>query len=127
MENAHFCDCDYDEKSNLIGIMCKHCQKIEDEGIAKNKWYKQIKKVSAYVRLTDLQSSKEDRIIIVIELYEYLMGLPELVAQHKNFRAVTILKVEKFKEEEDDENLIKTLDKFLLFVEELKNHPEYVS
>jgi Rad3-related DNA helicase len=125
MDYAHFCDCDYDEQSKLVGIMCKHCKIIEDEGIAKNKWYKQIKKVSAYVKLTELQSNKEDRIIIVIELYEYLMTLPELVAEHKKFRTVTIEKVIKFKEEEDDENLIKTFDKFLLFIEELKNHPGY--
>jgi hypothetical protein len=121
--SAIFCDCDYDDTSNVIGNMCKYC-KTRDDIARKNEWYDEIKTIKKYL----LQSENlpvDDRIPVIRELFEYILTRDKFMARNSKFRITTKNKMEEFKLDEKAACLLDIFNKMDIYLEELKHHPEY--
>jgi hypothetical protein len=119
---AILCDCDYDEESNVIGNMCKYC-KEKDDIERKKKWYEEIKTIKKL--LLHNEYIVDDRIPNVRKLLEYILTCDNFIAQNPRFRNILESKIIEFKCDQLGTSLIDIYDKMDIFLEELKNHPEY--
>ena len=124
MAKAVLCDCDFDEKSDIIGSLCKYC-KIIDDKLRENQWYEQIKVIKKYLSTVENTPGSENKIPIIYTLFEYLLTLPIFIAKNTGFRNAIINKIIEFKNYEDVTLLLPVFNKFDIFMEEIKNYPDY--
>jgi hypothetical protein len=122
---AYLCDCNFDKESNVIGLLCKYC-KIKDDKLRESQWYEQVKIIKKYLILVENTRGSENKIPIVKTMFEYLLTQHIFIAKNPGFRKAVISKVDEFRTDENIDILLPVFDKFSIFIEELKNHQDYV-
>jgi hypothetical protein len=123
---AVLCDCDFDENSNLISPLCKHC-KILDDKQRENKWYEQIKVIKKYLSVVENTKEIKDKVLFLDKLFKYLLTQDVFLAKHTGFRNAVLNKIDELKDDENirEYNLLPLLNNTSIFLNELKNHPDY--
>lgn len=121
---AVLCECDYDNESNIIGNMCKYC-KEKDDIARKNEWYEEIKTIKKLLLQSENTPLVNNRIPIIREMFEYILTRDKFMARNSNFRNSFKNKIDEFKLDEKSACLADIFEKTEIYLEELKNHPEY--
>jgi hypothetical protein len=120
---AVLCDCDYDNESQIIGNLCKYCKVIDDKA-RENEWYEEIKTIKKLL-LQSENTPVDNRIPIIRKLFEYILTRDKFMSRNSNFRNTLKNKIEEFKLDEKAVCLADIFEKTEIYLEELKNHPEY--
>jgi hypothetical protein len=120
---AVLCDCEYDNESYIIGNMCKYC-KEKDDIARKNEWYEEIKTIKPLLLKCE-NTPSNDRIPIIRKLFEYILTRNKFMARNSIFRNSLKNKINEFKLDEKAICLTDIFEKTEIYLEELKNHPEY--
>lgn len=123
---AILCDCDYDEESNVIGNICKHCKKIDDIE-RQNEWYEEVKTIKKLLLQSENTQLVHNRIPIIRKMFEYILTRDKFMARNPNFRKSLKNKIDEFKLDQKAKDLADIFEKTEIYLEELKNHPEYLS
>jgi hypothetical protein len=114
------CDCEYNDKNELINSLCNHCHLREEKQKSKP-WYIEVKTISKYLKLQELTSNIEDRMVIMKDMFEYIMTCTKFMAQNPKFRITASLKIKEFREDPRSSSIKHILDKTNDFIENLKN------
>jgi hypothetical protein len=122
--DAILCNCEYTEDSKLIGNLCSHC-KVKDDKLRQSVWYEEIKTIACFLNEFEYYESINDRLSIMAKIFEYILTRHDFMAKNPGFRIQVIRKIDECRRDERAFSLIHIFDKTSIFLEELKNYPDY--
>lgn len=119
-----FCDCEYTEDNILINSTCEHCLKREE--IEKSKpWYIEVKTINKLLLKSNSTIIIEDRLLIIKDMFEYILTCDEFIAKNPKFRNTVLNKIEEFKSDERVGPMKDVLEKTKEFIANLVNYEGY--
>ena len=89
-----------------------------------------ITKIKKYLELNDQTYGKDNKIINVCELFDYLMTIPNFLCTQPKFRYTVINKINEFRNDEEafNNNSFKfKLHQLENYIDNLKNKDNYIS
>ncbi len=114
------CDCEYNDKNELIDSLCNHCY-LREEKEKRKPWYIEVKTITKYIKLNDSLTNIEDRISTIKDMFEYIITCTEFMAKNPKFRNMVSLKIEEFSEDPRSSSIRHIFDKTKDFIENLKH------
>jgi hypothetical protein len=121
---AELCDCNYTDNGKLIDSLCSYCKKREDKE-KEQPWYLEVKTLKPLLTSVEYTPEKEQKIVIIKKIIDYLLTVPKFLAMNTNFRIAIKAKINEFINDERAKELHESCNSLDIFINNLIDYEGY--